>query len=108
MGKKTRKRSGVQCCVICGRMLTDRALHDALEQQVLAVIRAEHPEWVEANGACTLCIEKYRAILRERARRAEEEREKASRPRWPVALIYKFRKSLSVTQSMGHATRGRE
>lgn len=108
MGKKARKRSGVQCCVVCGRMLTDRALHDALEQQVLAVIRSEHPEWVEANGACTLCIKKYRAILTQRARRAEEEREKARRPRWPAALIYKFVKSLSITQSTGNATKGKE
>ena len=54
---------GLQCCVMCGRKLTDRSLHDSLEQAVLAPIRAEHPEWVDANRVCELCIRKYRMIL---------------------------------------------
>jgi hypothetical protein len=85
---------GLQFCVMCGRMLTDRSLHDSLEQAVLAPIRAEHPEWVDANRVCELCIRKYRMILEQRRRRVEEAREKSSQPTRLACLIHRFRRQL--------------
>ena len=85
---------GLQCCVMCGRKLTDRSLHDSLEQAVLAAIRAEHPEWVDTNRVCELCIRKYRMILEHRRRRVEEAREKASQPTWLACLIQRFRRQV--------------
>jgi hypothetical protein len=83
--------SGLQCCVICGRTLTDRSLHDDFERVVLAAIRSEHPEWVDTNGACDLCIRKYRMLLKQRRIRAGQ---KASRPTWLARLIRKFGESV--------------
>ena len=40
-------RPAFQCCLVCGRTLTDRALRDESEGRVLAAIRSEHPEWAE-------------------------------------------------------------
>lgn len=61
---------GLQCCLLCGRVLTDRALHDRLEEPVLASIRAEHPEWTGTDGACAPCVSVYRKLLEERMTRA--------------------------------------
>ena len=65
---------GLQCCLLCGRVLTDRALHDRLEEPVLASIRAEHPEWTGTDGACVPCVRVYRKLLEERVTRAERVR----------------------------------
>ena len=92
--------SSLQCCVLCGRMLTDRSLHDDLERAILAAIRSEHPEWVDANGICELCIRKYRMLLEQRRRRVEDAREKAGRPKWLARLIRRFRKCLLRSQSI--------
>lgn len=32
---------GLQCCLLCGRTLTDRALHDGLEELIINAIRFE-------------------------------------------------------------------
>ncbi len=79
---ETGAHSAIQCCIVCGRTLTDRALHDELEDQVLAAIRAEHPEWTDQNGVCEACVSYYRNLLQERATREERLRVQ-SRPRWP-------------------------
>ena len=42
---------GLQCCLLCGRTLTDRALHDRMEEPVINFIRKEHPKWASADGA---------------------------------------------------------
>ena len=63
--------SGLQCCLICGRTVSDRELHDSFEERALASIRAEHPEWAATGVPCAPCVELYRAMLRERAGRAE-------------------------------------
>jgi len=44
----------MQCCLICGRTLTDREVHDALEEQVLKSIRDEHPEWTKYKASTTM------------------------------------------------------
>jgi hypothetical protein len=74
---------GWQCCLLCGRTLTDRALHDALEEPVLAAIRAEHPEWSSVDGACQPCVNHYRNLLRERLTR-EARLEVETQSRWPT------------------------
>jgi hypothetical protein len=78
--------SALQCCLICGRTLTDRDSHDKLEESVLRTIRAEHPEWIEVNGACEACIFYYRKFLKERATREETVRI-ASRWHWPKFVV---------------------
>jgi hypothetical protein len=63
---------GLQCCLRCGRTLTNRALHDALEEPVLASIRAGRGGDVNgATGECQPCIEEYRSLLNKRQKRAE-------------------------------------
>lgn len=68
-------KQGWQCCLLCGRTLTDRAAHDRLEQPVLAVIRAEHPEWVNESEACAPCVSHYRKLLHERMTRSSSSEE---------------------------------
>jgi hypothetical protein len=74
---------GWQCCLLCGRTLTDRALHDALEEPVLAAISAEHPEWSSVDGACQPCVNHYRSLLRERLTR-EARLQVRTQSRWPA------------------------
>jgi thioredoxin reductase (NADPH) len=75
-------------------------VHDDLEQRVLAAIRAEHPEWVNADGECKLCIARYRALLKRRALRVEAERTKSKRwPRWLASLIHLLAGSATVARS---------
>lgn len=72
----------LQCCLVCGRTYTERALHEALETAVIASIREAHPEWVDERGGCGPCVGRYRKLLRDRLTR--EERVRAStRRRWP-------------------------
>ncbi len=80
---------GLQCCLLCGRTLTDRALHDQLEESILASIQAEHPEWSDRDGACQPCVQHYRKFLRERMGRAERLQVPARRriPRWMIRLL---------------------
>ncbi len=62
---------GLQCCLWCQRTLTNRSLHDQLEEPVLASIRTAHPEWLGENGSYKLCLEEYRKLLADRLMRAE-------------------------------------
>jgi len=62
---------GLQCCLLCGRTLTDRALHDRLEEPVINAIRLEHPEWANADGTCAPCLSAYRKLLEDRLTRDE-------------------------------------
>ncbi|HEY0003637.1 MAG TPA: hypothetical protein VGB17_02415 [Pyrinomonadaceae bacterium] len=75
---------GLQCCLRCGRLLTDRALHDAIEEPVLASIRMAHPEWVGTDEVCQPCLKEYRDLLSERQSRSERliEEERQRRPSW--------------------------
>jgi len=77
---------GLQCCLRCGRVLTDRALHDSMEESMLYAIRARHPEWAqetpgEAGGEeCQPCLSEYRRLLSDRQTRAEERLRAAAQP----------------------------
>ena len=94
---------GLQCCLLCGRTLTDRALHDRLEESVLASIRAEHPEWSDGDGACQPCVQHYRKFLRERLTRAERLRVPARRriPRWMVRLLGQTTDTVTAEEIVG-------
>ena len=89
MGEIVNVTPGWQCCLRCGRALTDRALHDRLEEPVLVAIRAEHPEWSDGDGACRPCVRHYRKLLDDRLTR--DERLRASElgriPRWVNRLL---------------------
>ena len=61
---------GLQCCLLCGRMLTDRALHDGLEEPIINAIRFEHPEWASGDETCAPCVSAYRELLDGRLKRA--------------------------------------
>ena len=63
--------TGLQCCLFCGRLLTDRVLHDAMEAPALAAFRAVHPEFWSADEECEPCVEEYRNLLEERKTRSE-------------------------------------
>ncbi len=79
MNEATELTPGLQCCMRCGRVLTDRALHDSMEESMLYAIRARHPEWAqkttgeagEASGECQPCLNEYRRLLSDRQTRAE-------------------------------------
>jgi hypothetical protein len=81
---------GLQCCLRCGRMLTDRALHDAFEEPVLASIRAGRGDTnagvdnSSAGGECQTCIEEYRNLLNKRQARAEQPVEESAARRLPL------------------------
>ncbi len=47
-------------CTLCHQDTED--LYHIAEQYVLNIIKKEHPEWVDQNGACIKCIEHYKAL----------------------------------------------
>ena len=51
-------------CSICGMDVPAASLeiHRLAEEYILERIRVEHPEWVEADGACPKCLEFYEAL----------------------------------------------
>ena len=61
---------GLQCCLRCGRVLTDRALHDSFEEPALASLGVRRAAGSAARGGgCGECIEDYRSLLGERRER---------------------------------------
>lgn len=47
-------------CTLCEEEAAD--LYRITEKYVLDLIRSEHPEWIESNGACKKCVEYYKAL----------------------------------------------
>jgi hypothetical protein len=47
-------------CPLCHKE-TDTLYHIA-EQAVIDLIKRNHPEWVEPDGACKKCIEYYESL----------------------------------------------
>ena len=80
---------GMQCCLRCRRVLTDRALHDLVEDSVLHAIGARHPEWATADEECRPCVEEYRRLLSDRQTRSERLREESKTP-WPLWVSRMF------------------
>lgn len=62
--------AGLQCCLLCGRTLTDRTLHDRLEEPIIAAISREHRGWAGADETCARCVSAYRELLDGRLTRA--------------------------------------
>jgi len=50
-------------CPLCGSVIQEefRTLHEDAEQWLINRIKRQHPEWVSADGACSPCIEAYKA-----------------------------------------------
>ena len=47
-------------CPLCNEE-TDEFHYDA-ERYVLEVIKKDHPEWVESDGACEPCMDYYKSL----------------------------------------------
>jgi predicted RNA-binding Zn-ribbon protein involved in translation (DUF1610 family) len=70
-GKETAKRRGDFTCPLCGEAISAGELraHAAKDDQrfkhglMIARIKQDHPEWVEADGACPKCVEYYRQLV---------------------------------------------
>ncbi len=86
-GKKRRtSKQGEFQCPLCSETVSVGELraHAALDDQrfraglVIARIKEDHPEWMEADGACPKCLEYYRGIaglgkIRSRPYRASQD-----------------------------------
>jgi hypothetical protein len=105
MGKPEDVIEGLQCCLLCGRVLTDRALHDRLEEPALASIRAEHPEWASLDGACAPCVDAYRKLLADRITRDERLRRQAESRRWWVRMGRLFGRGQQNSVTPAHQPR---
>lgn len=59
-------------CPLCGREMERNLVLflDHADQHVINQIKEEHPEWVEADGACAPCTEYYRKQLKGESSRA--------------------------------------
>lgn len=90
---------GLQCCLRCGRLLTNRALHDAFEEPVLASIRAGRVggDAGRADGECQPCIEEYRDLLNKRQARAERPVEESRGLRLPWVERWLGKRAATVT-----------
>ena len=80
--------TGLQCCLFCGRLLTDRELHDSIEAPALAAFVSVHPELYSGDDACQPCFEEYRNLLEERKTRSE--RIKAATASWVPGWLGRF------------------
>lgn len=70
---------GLQCCLRCGRVLTDRTLHDLFEDAALEGIRAGRGDGAPDEEVCEPCVRDFRTLLRRRRTRSASQgvREKA-------------------------------
>lgn len=60
-----REKKGTYICAVCHRPIDE---HNALthiksEEYLLELIRRDHPEWKEEQGACPKCVEYYRELI---------------------------------------------
>ena len=115
MSEATELAPGLQCCLRCGRVLTDRALHDSMEESMLYAIRARHPEWAqpqpqqqgaadetrEAGGECQPCLSEYRRLLGDRRTRAAERLRSPEPGGWMPSWVNRM---LSRTRSDARAS----
>jgi hypothetical protein len=91
---------GLQCCLRCGRVLTNRGLHDALEEPVLASIRAGRTGAEGSAETCQPCLEEYRNLLNGRESRSERLREEDNRSRLPWLSRWLGRRGVATTPSL--------
>ncbi len=64
---KCEPKEGKYCCQICGRKIDDSValMHVKTEEYLLELIRRDHPEWKEKEGACPKCVEYYRKLVKD-------------------------------------------
>jgi len=50
-------------CPLCGSEVHEelRTVHEDAERWIIDRIKRQHPEWVSAGGACTPCVEAFKA-----------------------------------------------
>lgn len=53
-------------CQICKRIIdkNNALTHVKAEEYLLNLIKKDHPEWKEENGACKKCVEYYRELIK--------------------------------------------
>lgn len=53
-------------CSICRRPIDEESAltHVKAEEYLLELIRKDHPQWKEEEGACLRCVEYYRELIR--------------------------------------------
>ena len=53
-------------CSVCGKKVPgDMMVYmDHTERHVIDLIKMDHPEWVEKDGACRKCVEYYKGELK--------------------------------------------
>lgn len=66
---------GTQCCLRCGRVLTDRVLHDSFEEAALEGLRAGRGgggggDAAGAETTCEPCVSDFRRLLLRRRKRS--------------------------------------
>lgn len=69
--KRRAVKQGEFACPLCGEIVPmgEIRAHAATDDQrfrdglVITRIKQDHPEWVEADGACPKCIEYYRGVV---------------------------------------------
>jgi hypothetical protein len=54
---------GKHICSLCGGEVHEelRTVHEDAERWIIDRIKRQHPEWVSADGACTPCVEAFKA-----------------------------------------------
>ena len=54
---------GKHICSLCGSEVHEelRTVHEDAERWIIDRIKRQLPEWVSADGACTRCVEAFKA-----------------------------------------------
>ena len=54
-------------CPICNRRVDEKTAltHIKAEEYLLELIRKDHPEWKEGQGACPKCMDYYRQLIKQ-------------------------------------------
>lgn len=52
-------------CPLCERKIEEKELvyHHDIEEMLIDVIKNNHPQWIDNQGACPRCVEYYRTIF---------------------------------------------
>lgn len=53
-------------CSVCKKRISGGlvALQDHTDEHIIDLLKADHPDWVEADGICQKCLDHYRGQLR--------------------------------------------
>lgn len=61
-----KKKTSTYICQICNRGIDNSIAltHVKTEEYLLGLIKKDHPEWKETDGACPECINYYRELIK--------------------------------------------